>query len=286
MKKKIASLLLTSALAVSSLAGCGNGSDSAKAQGSKAAESTTETAQETSDDDGSLQRVLDAGELLVGTEGTYAPFSYHDDSNKLVGYDVEVAEALAEKLGVKATFVETEWDSMIAGLESARFDIISNQVGITDERKEKFDFTEPDSYAQGAIIVKKGNSDIKDTSDLEGKKAAHTLTSNWAAVSEGFGAELVGVDGFEQAVELITFGRADFTINDNIAFYDYLKQKPDAEIEIAKLLDDISVSGIPVRKADQSLYNALNEALKELIADGTLSKISEKYFGIDISQPQ
>lgn len=250
--------------------------------GEPASEAVTETAA----DDGSLQRVLDAGELKIGTEGTYAPFSYHNEEDKLVGYDVEVAEKIAEKLGVEAVFVETEWDSIIAGLDTGRFDIISNQVGITEERKEKFDFTIPDSYARGALIVKKGNTEISDFSDLEGKKAAHSLTSNWAQISESYGAELVGVDGFEQAVQLIISGRADFTINDNIAFYDYLKQKPDADVEIVKLLDEVSVSGIPVKKADQSLYQAVNQALQELSDEGVLKEISERYFGEDISSPE
>lgn len=273
--------ILTAAAAAAVIAVSGFGTYTVLAE-----ENATEAEAAAQEDDGSLQRVLDAGELKIGTEGTYAPFSYHDEDNKLVGYDVEVAEKIAEKLGVEAVFVETEWDSIIAGLDTGRFDIISNQVGITDERKEKFDFTIPDSYARGALIVKKGNTEITDFSDLEGKKAAHTLTSNWAQVSEGYGAELVGVDGFEQAVQLIISGRADFTINDNIAFYDYVQQKPDAEVEIVKLLDEVSVSGIPVRKADKSLYEAINAALQELADEGELTEISERYFGEDISKPE
>ena len=241
----------------------------------------TESAQET---DGSLQAVVDAGVLKIGTEGTYAPYSYHDEDGNLVGFDVEIAELVAEKLGVQPEFVETKWDAMIAGLDAKRFDIIANQVGITDERKEKYDFSEPYTYIHGALIVEKNNEDIQKFEDISGKKSAQTLTSNWGKTAEEDGAELVGGDGFEQSIELVESGRADATINSEVALYDYLKQKPDASIKVVALSDDPSIVGIPVRKGETSLYDAINQAIIELKDEGKLTELSEKYFGADITQ--
>lgn len=233
-----------------------------------------------------LSRIKKDGAITVGTEGTYSPYSYYDESGKLVGYDVEVAQKIAEKLGVKAEFVETKWDSMIAGLDAGRFDIIANQVGITEERKEKYDFTEAYTYIYGALITAGSNEDIKDFSDLKGKKLAQTLTSNWGQDAEGYGAELVGVDGFDQSIELLLSGRADATINSDSVYYDYLKQKPGADLKIVKRTKDASLSAIPVRKGEDDLLEAINKAMLELKESGELSKLSEKYFGADLSKEQ
>ena len=102
---------------------------------------------------------------MIGTEGIFAPFSYHDDNDNLVGYDVEVSEALAKELGVKIKFVEVKWDSLIAGLDSDKYDLVTNQVAITAERKKKYDFSIPHTYSYPAIITKKYNGEIVATND-------------------------------------------------------------------------------------------------------------------------
>ena len=231
-----------------------------------------------------LEQIQKEGVIQIGTEGAYAPYSYHDESGELVGYDVEVAEAVAEKLGVKVEFVETEWDSMIAGLDAARFDTIANQVGITDERKEKYIFSNPYTYIYGALITKQGNSEIKDFSDLSGKKSANSLTSNWADLARENGAEVVGVDGFAQAIELLTAGRVDATLNDNLVFLDYIKQHPDAPIQVATLSQDVSETAFPVVKGEDELVEAIDAALAEPSSEGKLTEISNRYFGEDVSQ--
>jgi len=89
-----------------------------------------------------LANIKSAGAIKIGTEGTYAPFSYHDASGKLTGFDVDIGRAIAEHLGVKAEFVEGKWDGLIAGLDVKRYDAVINQVGITDARKAKYDFSD------------------------------------------------------------------------------------------------------------------------------------------------
>lgn len=231
-----------------------------------------------------LERVKEAGVIKIGTEGTYSPYSYHDDQGKLVGYDVEVAEKVAEKLGVKAEFVESKWDSLLASLDAGKVDTIGNQVSITDERKEKYDFSKPYTYIYGALIVSKDNNDIKDFADIKGKKSANTTTSNWGQTAQESGATLVPVDGFAQSVELILSGRADLTLNDNVAYLDYIKQHPDANIKVAAESKDAQETAFPIKKGDESLKKEIDKALEELEKDGTLTQLSEKYFGSDVSK--
>ena len=124
-------------------------------------------------------------------------------SGKLVGFDVEIGEEIAKRLGVKAEFLEGKWDGLIAGLDANRYDAVINQVGITEERKAKYDFSDPYIASKAVLIVRGDNADIKGFADLKGKKAAQSLTSNFGKIAEASGAELVGTDGFDQSIQLV-----------------------------------------------------------------------------------
>lgn len=231
-----------------------------------------------------LSDVKAASTLKIGTEGTYAPFTYHDASGKLVGFDVEIGEAIAKKIGVKAEFVEGKWDGLIAGLDAKRYDAVINEVGITDARKKKYDFSEPYIASKAVLIVKSNNDDIKSFKDLKGKKAAQSLTSNFGKLATEAGAELVGTDGFDQSIQLVLTGRADATVNDSLSFLDFKKKQPQAPVKIVAEKPDADYSGIIVRKGDDALVAAINKALEEIKADGTYKKISDTYFGQDVSK--
>jgi len=231
-----------------------------------------------------LSDVKAASTLKIGTEGTYAPFTYHDASGKLVGFDVEIGEAIAKKIGVKAEFVEGKWDGLIAGLDAKRYDAVINEVGITDARKKKYDFSEPYIASKAVLIVKSNNDDIKSFKDLKGKKAAQSLTSNFGKLAETNGAELVGTDGFDQSIQLVLTGRADATVNDSLSFLDFKKHKPDAPVKIVDAQADADYSGVIIRKGEPELLEAINKALAEIKTDGTYQAISQKYFGEDVSK--
>jgi cystine transport system substrate-binding protein len=228
--------------------------------------------------------IKSAGVIKIGTEGTYAPFTYHDDTGKLVGFDVEIGEAVAERLGVKAEFVEGKWDGLIAGLDAKRYDVVINQVGITEERKAKYDFSQPYVASKAALIVREDNADITEFAHLSGKKAAQSLTSNYGKMAQEAGAEIVATDGFDQSIALVVQGRADATLNDSLSFFDFKKKQPNAPVKIVATQGDASESGILIRKGDAELVNAINKALDEIKSDGTYQKISEKYFGEDVSE--
>ena len=231
-----------------------------------------------------LAQIREAGVIRIGTEGTYSPNSYHDESGALVGFDVEVAEKVAEKLGVRAEFVESRWDSLFAGLDSGRIDIVVNEVEASEERKEKYDFSEPYTYIHGALLVAADNDEIQSLEDLEGKRAAQNLTSSWGQMAESRGAELVGVESMNQSVGLILTGRADVTLNAETAFYDFMKSQPDQPVKIAGMTDSTTSSVIPVRKGNESLVSAINAALDEIRESGELAELSVKYFGQDITE--
>ena len=219
-------------------------------------------------------------------EGTWAPWTYHDEDDNLVGYDVEVAQQIAEKLGVKATFVEGEWDGLLAGIDSGRYDIMVNGVDITEERAEKYSFSDPYAYNRTAVIVNSANDEIQSMEDLDGKSTANTISSTYAEVAEKYGATVTGVDDLEQTFELLLSGRIDATLNAEVTYYDYMKAHPDAEIKIACLDPESTKVGIPMKKGDETktLLEAVNKALGELAEEGTLTELSEKYFGTDISK--
>lgn len=231
-----------------------------------------------------LTRIRDAGVIRIGTEGTYAPFSFHDASG-LTGFDVEIGRAIAERLGVKAQFVEGKWDGLIAGLDVGRYDAVINQVGITEARQAKYDFSDPYISSAAVLIVREDNTEIKDFSDLSGKRSANTLTSNFGKLAQQSGAEVVAVQGFNDAVELLMSRRVDATINDELSFLDFKKQKPDAPLKIAArdTTTEFSQSGVLIRKNNPELREAINKALADIRADGTYREISEKYFGTDLS---
>lgn len=231
-----------------------------------------------------LDEVKTAGVLRVGTEGTYAPFTFHDDSGALVGFDVEIAQEIAKRIGVKAQFVEGPWDGLIAGVDANRYDVVINEVGITDARKQKYDFSDPYIASKAVLIVKGDNTTITSFADLKGKKAAQTLTSNFGKLAQDSGAELVGTEGFDQSIALVLQGRADATINDSLSFYDFKKHQPDANVKIAATQENADHSGVLLAKGKPELLAAINKAIADLKADGTYAKISEKYFGTDVSQ--
>lgn len=231
-----------------------------------------------------LASIKQTGVFKIGTEGTYAPFTYHDKDGKLTGFDVEIGEAIAKRLGVKPEFVEGKWDGLIAGIDVNRYDAVINEVSITDARKAKYDFSEPYIASKAVLIVKDSEKDIKSFEDLKGKKSANTLTSNFGKLAEQYGAEVAPVQGFNDSIELVLSGRADATINDSLSFLDFKKHKPDAPVHVVASQADADHSGVLIRKGSPELLAAINKALDEMKADGTYLAIAKKYFGQDVSK--
>ncbi len=231
-----------------------------------------------------LSTIQERGFITIATEGTWSPWTYYDENNVLTGFDVDLGYAIAEKLGVEARFVPTQWESILAGVSSGRFDLACNGVGYTEERAEKYYFSTPYLYTSSVLVVRADNDTINSFEDLEGKKTANTASSTYAQTAEEYGAVVEGVDALNETIQLVLQGRVDATINASVSIEDYMKAHPDAALRIAAR-DAGDTVVIPVRKdaAADTLLAAVNEALEALRADGTLAELSIKYFGADMT---
>lgn len=232
-----------------------------------------------------LETIQKNGKLIVALEGAWQPWSYHDESDTLVGYDVEVARAIAEKLGVQPEYVESDWDSLFAGLDAGRYDLVCNGVEVTEERSKTYDFTVPYGYIHTALAVRKDNDEIQTFEDLAGKTTANSLASTYMELAESYGAKVQGIDTLEETIQLLSAGRIDATLNADVSFYDYLNVHPEANFKLVAQTEEASHVAIPLRKGTQSetLRQAIDTAIEQLRADGTLKTLSERYFGQDIS---
>ncbi len=264
--KAVSLTILGLALTVT-LTACGNSSSSKS--------STSSTS--------SQLKLQKSGTLTIGLEGTFQPYSYRKDG-KLTGFEVDLGKAVAKKLGLKAKFVPTKFDSLIAGLDVDKYDVVINDIADTAQRKQKYLFSTPYIYSKSELAVKKGSS-INKITDIKGKKVAQTTTSNNATDAKRLGATVTPTDGFQQSIDLVNQGRVAGTINSREAFYAYLKQNPKASLKFISGGSEIKTQkiGAIVTKKHASLQKQLSKAIQELRQDGTLKKLSNKYFGGNVT---
>lgn len=233
-----------------------------------------------------LDQIQERGTIIIGLEGDWAPWSFVDENDELTGFDVEVARAIAAKLGVEVQFIPGEWDGLFAGMDAGRYDIVINGVEVTPERTEKYDFTEPYAYIRTALIVRGDNETIKTFDDLKGKKTANSIASTYMNLAEDYGATCYGVDTLDETLTMVLQGRVDATLNAIVSYTDYMAQHPDANLKVVATTEDASNVSIPMRKGEEtaSLMEAINQAIAELHEEGVISELSLKYFGEDISK--
>ena len=234
-----------------------------------------------------LDAIREKGTLVIGMEGNWSPWTYHDDSGALTGLEYEIGNLIAEGLGVKADFQEAPWDALLAGVDAGRFDIICNGVGYTEERAKSYSFTTPYVYSNKVLVVAEDNDEIKSVDDLKGKKTANSASSTYAALAEEYGATLVPVDTLGETMDMIVQGRVDATINAQFSVADYLKEHPDAKIKTVQVLAGDPVAyPLHIGEEYQTLVDAINDVLEAARQDGRLAEISMKYFGVDATKPE
>ncbi|WP_105744780.1 cystine ABC transporter substrate-binding protein [Cronobacter dublinensis] len=233
-----------------------------------------------------LNKVKERGTLLVGLEGTYPPFSFQGDDGKLTGFEVEFAEELAKHLGVKASLKPTKWDGMLASLDSKRIDVVINQVTISDERKKKYHFSTPYTVSGIQALVKKENAaSIKTAADLKGKKVGVGLGTNyeeWLRQNVQ-GVDIRTYDDDPTKYQDLRVGRIDAILVDRLAALDLVK-KTNNTLAAAGEPFSRQEAGVAVRKGNEDLVQAIDKAIADMQQDGSLKKISEKWFGADVTK--
>ena len=238
-------------------------------------------------EDDLLSAIQERGTLIIATEGNWSPWTYHDENDQLTGLDIEIGTLIAHGLGVEPVFLETNWDSILPGVDSGRFDIACNGVGRTELREEKYSFSTPYVYTNEVLVVRADNEDIRTVEDLNGRTSANSASSTYAQEAERYGAAVTYVDTLGETVALLEHGYVDATLNAQVSIADYMIQHPDAPIKVVQVLTGESVA-IPMRKGPETerLLQAVDEILEAAREDGTLAAISIKYFGIDITRPE
>ncbi|WP_328823512.1 ABC transporter substrate-binding protein/permease [Metallococcus carri] len=214
--------------------------------------------------------------LRVGTEGVYPPFSYHA-GGQLTGFDVEYMKALGRALGIQVQFVEVPWDSMFAALTSGRIDLVANEVTKNPKREALYDLSSPYVDTTGVVVVAQDNSTIRSLKDIRGKRAGQNLTSNWADVARANGAQIIGVDSMDKAIQNLRQGSVDVVVNDKLAVRNFMASQTDPGVKIVAETSDRSESVLAARKGSGYLP-ALNRGIAELKSDGTTTRLYDKYF--------
>ncbi|MBQ3860981.1 MAG: transporter substrate-binding domain-containing protein [Clostridia bacterium] len=265
MKRKIIAVLMILALSAVMLGGCAKGSAQAG---------------------GLLAAIKDRGYIVVGTEGTWSPYTYHNDQDELVGFDVEVARYIADYMGVEVRFTETAWSSIFAALDAGQIDIVANGVSYSKDRAEKYAFSTPYNYTQYAVMTLADNDSVNSLADVAGKVSSNDPTSTIGQFAEANGVVFDEVKEAAQAISEVRNGRAEVTFSTTVGFADYFKQHPD-EASLFKVIvvsDPEPNAYIPALKGNEDLIKVIDEALEAARQDGTLSDLAIKYFDVDTTK--
>nr|WP_246005679.1 transporter substrate-binding domain-containing protein [Companilactobacillus insicii] len=237
--------------------------------------------------DDSLKKVKDKKEVVIATSGTLFPSSYYNDDNKLTGYDIEIVKEVAKRMGVKAKFKEYNVDGQIASLEKGEADVAANDFGITKAKEKKFMLSSPIKHSFDSLIVRKSDSSgIHSLKDLKGKKAAGEPNTGYMKIAKQYGAQLVTYDNAtnDQYLTDVAKGRTDVIINDYYLQKMSVAALPKIPVEILKdVYFNANTSGILMKKQSKTLKVEIDKQLKAMKDDGTLTKISKKFFTDDVS---
>ena len=315
MKKKWISLVMAVMMTAALAAGCGSSSSGSSAgqeketqagaaagaeadagaantaaadEGTGAADAGAGTdagADSASAGDDLLAKIQNSGKLVIAMEGNWAPWTYENEDGELVGFEVEVSRAVAEKLGVTPEYVTGEWDGLLAGVQAGRYDVMANGVGYTEERAQAYYYSDFYAFNRTALVVRGDNEEIKSLEDLDGKTTCNSANSTYQLLAEKYGATVKDVESLAGTIDELMAGRVDATLNAEVSINDYMREQPDADIKIVAYDPDVEQVGMimPYGASSDSLRDAINQALAELRADGTLTEISNKYFGMDIT---
>ena len=234
-----------------------------------------------------LARIKESGKLVIGLEGVWQPFCYHDAStDELIGFDVEVSRNIAQRIGVDVEFKEGAWEGLFMGMDAGQYDLVVNGVDVTEDRKAAYDFSDPYLFDNTVLVVRADNTEITSFEDLKGKKTANSTGSTYAEIGAEYGAEVSGVSDLAKTIQMVLNGQVDATINASLSIVDYQITTGETNIKVVAELPSETGYAIPMVKGtdNDTLRAAINDALKSMREDGTLKELSIKYFGSDLTE--
>lgn len=263
--KKILAMGLAAVMAAAVLSGCG--SNAAKDGGSSG-----------------------KGKIVVGLDDNFPPMGFKDENNEIVGFDIDLAKEAAKRMGREVEFKAIDWSSKEAELKSGRVDVLWNGLDITEKRKENMLFSDPYMDNRQILFVKKGTTGITDEKSLAGKvvgtQSAGTA-EEYMDKSDFFKKQVKEVKKYPDYVAAfmdLENGRVDAIVGDEITGRYYMSKHPDTIEAVDTAIGEISMFGIAFRKDDQKLRDEVQKVLNDMREDGTMAKISEKWFGKDITK--
>ena len=233
-----------------------------------------------------LDTVKTRGTLRIAVEGTYPPFNFKDPkTGQLAGYDVDVAKLVCARLGVKPEFVTTEWAAILAGLGAGKYDVIVSQVGITPRRQQAFDFSRPYTYSAPQLIVRRNETTTyRSLADLKGRKVGVGQGSVFEQQARAMpGIEVKSYPAAPENLQDLAFGRIDAALNDSLMVA-YLLKSSQLPIRAGARVGDVERMGIAFRKGNPTFHAAVDKALDDARADGSLRQASLKWFGVDATR--
>jgi ABC-type amino acid transport substrate-binding protein len=265
--KKYFFLLLTMLLMLM-LAACGTSKESSGSVDKK--------------DTGILAKIKKDGVINIGIEGVYPPFNYFDKENKLIGFDVDIADEITKRMGVKPNYIPTPWDTIIGGLLTKKYEIILSSMAITDERKQKVDFTKPYYHTGAQLFINKDNNDIKDPEkDIKDKKLGVAIGTTFEKKAVELGATVVTYKSDLLTFQDLANKRVDGVLTDKAVGSRLIKEKNYPFKAVGDMLLQ-DAAGIALNKNEKALKADIDKHLKAMMDDGTYAKISKKWFGEDI----
>jgi len=226
------------------------------------------------------------GTLRIALEGTYPPFNFRDPkSGQLTGYDVDVARLVAGKLGLKPEFVTTEWAAILAGLGAGKYDVIISQVNVTPRREQAFDFSAPYTYSTPQLIVRRNERiEYKKLEDLKGRKVGVGQGSVFEQQAKAVpGVEVKSYPAAPENLQDLAFGRIDAALNDSL-MVGYLLKSSQLPIRAGARVGAVERTAVAFQKGNPKFHAAVDKALEDLRADGSLKAASLKWFGIDATR--
>lgn len=287
MRKLMAFLLI--AVLTLSLVSCANSSKNTAAgnsnkttQSSDNANGSADKSNGSSGTSNSLEKIKKAGVIVMGTSADFPPYESHqliNGEDKIVGFDVDIAQAVADGLGVKLKIEDMKFDGLIAALQAGKIDMIVAGMTPTPERAKSVDFSDLYYIGKQVLVVKKDNNSIKTVDDLKGKKLDAQLgTTSEKAARSIKGVTVIPIDKVSTEIMEVKTGKVDGVVVEQTVAQAYLKENPDLKIVEIPEIKSEEGSAIAVKKGDKALLNEINKVLKQLKASGEYDKLIEKWF--------